>query len=148
MLKIRYVQPSDLQDVYTLSNDTVVRLNSINKEHIEWQEHVRWFNEKLNSDDSIFYILEYDNNFTGYCRLDRKINFWIISIAISTNYRNIGLGSKLLHVVCSKNSDKQIVAYVNEKNTASSKLFLKNNFIYMNNVIIHGEKYVLFKFSC
>lgn len=145
MLKIRYVQPSDLQDVYTLSNDTVVRLNSINKEHIEWESHVRWFNEKLNSKDTVFYILEYDGDFAGYCRLDkdREKNFWVITIHLVSKYRNKGFGAFFISHVCKNNSDKNIIAYIKYGNLASYKLFINSKFVFKKFIVYNNEKYYL-----
>ena len=145
MLKIRYVQPSDLQDVYTLSNDTVVRLNSINKEHIEWESHVRWFNEKLNSKDTVFYILEYDCDFAGYCRLDkdREKNFWVITIHLGSKYRHKGFGAFFISNVCQKNSDKNIISYIKYGNLASYKLFINSKFVFKKFVFFNNEKYYL-----
>ena len=145
MFKIRYVQPSDLQDVYTLSNDTVVRLNSINKEHIEWESHVRWFNEKLNSKDTVFYILEYDGDFAGYCRLDkdREKNFWVITIHLDSKYRHKGFGAFFISYVCQKNSDKNIISYIKCGNLASYKLFINSKFVFKTFIVYNNEKYYL-----
>ena len=142
MYNIRYAQPSDIENIFSLSNDKTVRLNSINKEFIDWQDHVQWFNKKIKSENTIFYIMEYNICFAGYCRLDKdKGNEWIVTIHLEPDYRNKGLGAILLQEVCSKNSDKNIIAYIKYTNDTSYKLFQKSNFRVCEYVYFSDDKY-------
>ncbi len=145
MLKIRHAKDSDMENVYKLSNDDIVRMNSIHKEHIKWEEHIKWFSEKLNSPNVIFYILEFMNKFAGYAHIDlEKNNQWIITIHISSQFRNNGLGAKFLNYICQNNSDKIIVSYIKKDNIASQRIFEKNNFIFIFNKRINNEIYNIY----
>ena len=50
----------DIKDVLNLSNDKLVRCNSINTTPISWEEHVEWFNKRVVS-SLPFYIIRPSN---------------------------------------------------------------------------------------
>lgn len=59
-LNIRLANINDIKDVFMLANDDIVRANSINTSKIKYDEHERWFKDKISSKDTIFYVLEVD----------------------------------------------------------------------------------------
>lgn len=125
---IRLAKIEDMKNVFDLSNDGTVRQNSIHTEKIEWGNHIKWFNSKLNSKDCIFYVAYENKDFVGYCHLHLEDGEWIVTIHISKNMRHKGYGKKLLQYVCRENLDKSIISYVKVKNIPSYNLFKKNNF--------------------
>ena len=128
MLNIRLATLDNMKNVFDLSNDNIVRQNSIHTEKIEWNNHIKWFKNKINSKDSIFYIAEDNNNFIGYCRLDKEKDYWVITIHISDKYRGKGYGSKIIKEICAKNPDKKLKALVKKENSASYNMFLNCGF--------------------
>ena len=139
-LKLRLAEEKDIENVFDLSNDPTVRLNSFHTEAIQWYDHVKWFHNKLAADSSIFYILEFNNDFAGYLRLDKDINGeWVVTIHIANEFRGKGLGTYALRELKNLNTDKKLVAYVKKENLQSQKLFQKANFrIIKQNIAIHG----------
>lgn len=77
-LNIRFASQKDIKNVFMLANDDLVRANSINSQKIKYSDHERWFNDKIKQKDTLFYILEIDENFAGYARLDKQKK-WLLS---------------------------------------------------------------------
>ena len=130
-----------MENVFKLSNDDLVRQNSIHEEKINWENHVVWFKNKISSPESIFYVAQEDDDFIGYCRLDNEDDFWIVTIHIMPQMRNKAYGKTILKHVCKLNEDKKIISYIKEKNIASYKMFLKCNFKLLELEKINGIFY-------
>lgn len=148
-LQIRLATLDDMKDVFELSNDDVVRENSINQNKIRWEDHVKWFENKISDDNSVFYIASYLDSFVGYARLDKSLkeNKWIITIHLKSDFRNRGLGKILINLILSKNDDKEILSYVKIGNIASEKMFVSCGFQFREIEVIHGVKYNCFVFK-
>ena len=145
-LTTRLANINDMKSVFDLSNDDIVRANSIHSEKIKWENHIKWFNDKIAFKNILFYILEFDGNFAGYCHIDMEDNDeWIATIHISKAYRGRNLGFNFLKTICESNSDKNIIAYIKTSNIASKKIFEKNNFQIFDIITINDEKYYLLK---
>ncbi len=43
-----------MKDVYELANDSVVRQNSFNSNEIKYDDHIKWYLNKINNKDCIF----------------------------------------------------------------------------------------------
>ena len=124
-LNIRFANPKDMENVFYLSNDEIVRANSINTEKIAWENHVEWFLNRINRADEPFYIVEDENgNFVGQVRFDKK-DEPIISISITKDFRGKGLASKIIKLCSEKSKYGKIFACVKKGNTSSYKSFVK-----------------------
>lgn len=131
-LKIRLAKNSDAKIIFDLSNDKLVRVNSFNSMQILWEEHVKWFSEKLNNQNCIFYLVVDDkDNFVGQVRFDKikEENSFIVSISLSVDFRGKGLALQVLQIAMDELSKvhtfKFLYANIKEENTSSLKLFLK-----------------------
>lgn len=145
-LTTRLANIDDMKSVFDLSNDDIVRANSIHSEKIKWENHIEWFKSKLDSKVIIFYILEFKGNFAGYCHIDKEANDeWLATIHISKAYRGKNLGFNFLKIICKSNSNKNIIAYIKTSNAASKKIFEKNNFSIFDIITINSEKYYFLK---
>ena len=145
MLKVRLVNSSDIQKIFELSNDDVVRANSINKSKISWESHVKWFNNRIKDLEHPFYIIENDNgDFVSQVRFDTaKEN--VISISISKTFRGKGLASDIIKICTQKSNLKSVYAYVKIANIASKKAFIKAGYKELGIEQINNEDY--FKLS-
>lgn len=149
--EIKLATIEDMKDVFDLSNDKLVRANSINTEQIKWENHQIWFKNKTNDENCIFYTLNSLNNgFIGYVRLDKEDRKWVLTIHLLPNYRGKGLGSKILETICTLNSNKCIIALVKENNLASLKSFKKAKFRETDFVFIKNERYhkLEYEYNC
>ena len=142
---IRTANDGDVKNIFDISNDDLVRSMSIHQNKIAWEDHVKWFSDKLKSKDSIFYILEVAKKLCGYCRLDRDDNQWFITIHLASNYRHKGLGRTLLNYVCEHNTNKKIIAYVKDINVASQRLFKSCGFEFIGNCMLSSNTYQILK---
>ena len=94
---IRLANKNDIKSVFELSNDDVVRRNSINTDKIEWNSHVNWFEKRIQDFKNPFYIVESnEGEFIGQVRFDKKDDEVVISISISPNYRGKSLSSRII----------------------------------------------------
>jgi spore coat polysaccharide biosynthesis predicted glycosyltransferase SpsG/RimJ/RimL family protein N-acetyltransferase len=141
---------NDVKKIYNLSNDNEIRKVSINQNNINWEEHQKWFNNKLNDSKSYYLIAhDYESNFIGQIKFDVLSEVSIISISISNNFRGKGLGSKLLRAACKlffyNYDDIGIIeAYIESSNIQSIKSFLKVGFILKDHKIIDQRNFNLY----
>lgn len=141
--KIDYAKQSDLMDVFYLANDSLTRKNSINQSVINLSEHIKWFENKILSNDCIFYTVRTKKNeFAGYIRFDRDLSFkleeniFIVSISLSAPFRGKGLGVTIINYCCElifeKFTKTTIIAYIKKENIPSYKSFLKAGFVLLS----------------
>lgn len=145
-LQIKLATEKDLMDVFNLSNDPEVRKSSFNSKDIKLEDHKKWFINKINSPDCIFYIVK-DNmkNFIGQVRFDEvQDKEFVIGISINKSFRGKGLGSLIIKVssdkIIKENNANKIYAYIKKENNASLKSFLRADYIIDNEEIINGIK--------
>ena len=126
---IRLAEPRDMKNVFDLSNDDTVRAMSIHPEKIEWESHVKWFENALNNPDVLFYVAETaDGDFIGQVRFTRDNADWVVSISLVKKYRGKGLASGLLRKSIELSHLENVTAYIYNTNGASLKAFEKADF--------------------
>lgn len=116
--------------LYNWANDKEVRENSFSKEKINYEDHIRWFYNKLQSKGLYLFIAYLENIPIGQVRLDFEDNSGIISYSISKEFRSKGYGKSLIVLLESKLKEKDIsfdklIAYVKPDNISSQKVFEK-----------------------
>lgn len=113
----------DVESIYELSNDPIVRENSFNKEQIEYQTHVQWFNNKLKDKRNAFFVLRREDGvFAGQARFDEDDNCLTISVSLAADFRGRGLGKRLIKAASDKAQmvfAKPIKAYIKKSNDSS-----------------------------
>jgi spore coat polysaccharide biosynthesis protein SpsF len=127
---LRRVDYFDMELLYHWANDPVTRANSINFEPIIFDEHERWFKEKLNSCNVLFYIYHNGNQDIGQVRVDIKDNIAVINYSIAPSFRGKGYGYRMMILAEKEIQDnyhaiRWIQAEVKYKNTASQHIFRK-----------------------
>lgn len=147
MLSFRRVTSSDVNLLFDWTNDPETRNNSFNNEPIPYEEHVAWFNHKINDANALL-LLFYNpqNEPIGLVRFDHKKDHTIISISIDKDHRGKGHSTEMLKLACveAKKSllTEKILAYVHQRNQASNKSFMRSGFQLekvetVNNIISH-----------
>lgn len=131
-----YCKPATKNDaklLYDWSNEPSVRSNSFNSEPIEWEDHVKWFNKKLESHTTKIFILYQGITPLGQVRLDFVNRCWEIAYSIDKNYRGKGLGKKIIEIAQSKiPQNTTLKASVKNENIASIKVFKQLGFEVMD----------------
>lgn len=126
---IRMAKIDDMKNVFELSNDDLVRQNSIHIEKIDWETHVEWFKARINKIDEPFYIVEDKNGkFMGQLRFDKQNDDFVVSVSIAPEFRGKGLASEILSEAIKKSGLKNLSAYIFDFNEASKNAFEKAGF--------------------
>lgn len=145
---LRKARKEDVRNIFLLSNDDVVRLNSINRKKISWEEHVKWFNDKLKDPFYVIYVVSDDeDHFLGQVKFEILKDIAVISISISPDFRGRGLGRYVLKSACEKfhierPDIKEIEAIIRPSNLPSIKIFEYAGFKYKEDITINDEKFL------
>jgi RimJ/RimL family protein N-acetyltransferase len=128
--------------VWKWANENSVRTVSFSDAFIPWEEHVRWFEERINR--PYFYIaLNQDDRPVGQIRFDQIQGETFISVMIDSHFRNWGYGAALIRLGCEKvffSSDiTAIHAYMKPDNEASRMAFVKAGFKELPKTVYQGH---------
>ncbi|MBK6524756.1 MAG: GNAT family N-acetyltransferase [Crocinitomicaceae bacterium] len=132
-LTIRRTNLSDLDIVYNWINDPLVRNQSYSTAAVSMSNHTNWFNSKINSSQTSYYILEFKGERMGQIRFEHTGNSALINYLIAPEFRQKGWGSVLLkkgilEMLRENPKVKEISGYVKLGNAASRNSFIRCNF--------------------
>jgi UDP-2,4-diacetamido-2,4,6-trideoxy-beta-L-altropyranose hydrolase len=143
-LKLRNAKHDDCELLWKWANDPIVRAASFSSDYILWEDHLKWFNEKLNSFDCYYFIavnkLEQP---VGQIRfdIDKELQA-LVSISVDDKYRGQGYGKLILQMAISKLfqhiSVIKIRALIKSGNVSSIKLFESGGFKTVNFIPTHS----------
>jgi RimJ/RimL family protein N-acetyltransferase len=135
---------SDVNLYYNWLNDPEVREKSYDSSIIKWQNHVNWFNEKINNPDYYFYIFQNNRlDYIGQVRI-QKVNGMnsVIGVSVCIEQRGMGYGSIILIESCKDffklNNNFIINAYIKNNNISSKIIFEKAGFIFLENILYNN----------
>jgi len=132
-LKLRSAKLFDKEKTYEWANDPLVRKFSFNNDPVSFENHLKWFMERLNSNHCAYYILEIEENAVGSIRFDIEKNTAKINYLIDPEFTGKGLGTRILkegidRLRSEKPSVRIIYGFVIKGNLASIKIFEKLGF--------------------
>ncbi|MGK9476881.1 GNAT family N-acetyltransferase [Melioribacter sp. OK-6-Me] len=149
---LRKAVAGDSKIVYELSNDPTVRMQSINKNPIPWEEHLVWFNKKIN-DENYLFLLAFDreDRFIGQIRFQIEDNHAFVSVSLTENFRGKGLSKRIIkegsrRLFVENQNVRSITAYILPQNSASLSAFEASGYKLEGEELINNEiykKYVL-----
>ena len=131
----------DSQSLFDWANDSETRKNSICSKKIIWNDHLKWFQQKINSKNTEIFIV-YEKEPIGTLRIDKINDTLYISFNVLAQYRGKGYGHRIILLAVEKFSDKPLVAEVLEENISSQKIFERNKFIIENKLEKNGKKVI------
>lgn len=148
MIFIRKATKKDMELLFQWANDSSLREFSINTGKIVWNEHVKWFLNKMDSNSYIL-IAETDLGIPiGQIRFDKDNNYYLIDFYVANEYRGKGYGKLLLNngmnYVVSEIKNIAFKAMVNEKNTPSIKSFLAEGFNLRERELINEQIFLCY----
>lgn len=150
---LRKARNADAKIIFELSNEDVVRDNSVNTNKIVWSDHLSWLSAKLESKDC-FYLLAFttENNFVGQIRYDINDDTASISISVSKDFRGRGFSTLLLtssvELMFNQYSKvKSVSAKIHRKNIASAKTFTKAGYQYSHQETINSNEFDVLKLT-
>ena len=115
-------------------NNSYIRKYSFNKSKVSFSDHYQWFEEKIYSRDTEYYILEINNIPIGSIRFDEiltnnaKINYLIDPLYSGKGYGKHILEHGIIKLKKSCPDVKNVYGVVFEQNIASIKIFNKLGF--------------------
>jgi UDP-2,4-diacetamido-2,4,6-trideoxy-beta-L-altropyranose hydrolase len=122
---------ADIHDAELLlkwANDFDVRNNAINQAQITWENHLKWFSDKLKNINYEFYIFLLDNIPIGQIRLDLQESYWAIDYSVDKKYRGLGYGKLMVKEIIEKFPERKFLAIVKNGNIQSLSVFRNLNF--------------------
>jgi len=131
MLHFVRADKTHIKITFDWANDCDVRKYSFNEKKIKYEDHAKWFNNKINAPDCIYFIGTDGDKNVGQIRLDISENSGIISYSVAKEYRGQGYGLQLLQTLekyildNSEYLDFYLIGRVKSENTASVRCFLK-----------------------
>ncbi len=116
---------NDCDLLFNWANDKTVRENSFNSNKIKYEEHVNWFQNKLNSNTCDIFVFYYENIPTGKVIIDIENKEAKISYSIDANYRGCSLSIEMLKLleINVELPINKFVGYVKYDNIKSQKVF-------------------------
>ena len=150
--RIRIANPEDCIPLWELTNDPLVRKNSITNHWIPYDEHLGWYQDKMTSDRTQIYILEIASVFAGQIRYDLRDNYADLSFSVAGPFRGMGLGYYLINNTWRKASRMLgaigVHGIVQKNNLPSLQIFTKAGFSTIGNKVIKGVEYSVFERLC
>jgi RimJ/RimL family protein N-acetyltransferase len=138
LILIRKACEDDAKLLFEWVNEPNVRKSSVNSDPIEWNGHLQWFRQKLDSELSYIYILE-ERISLGQIRFDPRTesNGYDIDFSIDKEFRGQSLGSLIIEkgiqeIRKVKREHISLYATVKKENIPSLKAFLNNEFVIQN----------------
>jgi RimJ/RimL family protein N-acetyltransferase len=141
---IRRARLADMEMVFLLSNDPVVRQQSIHPQTITLEQHVQWFTRRIKDPDYIFLVVhDRRKQLIGQVRYAVKNDSAVVNICINRDFRGKGLAAPLLKKTAAmvfkmKPELTEIIAYIKPDNVASSRSFLKAGYTYRQPALINN----------
>lgn len=136
---IKKADKSHCDLLFHWANDELVRKSSFNKEKIKYEDHVKWFYNKLTSKNSYIYVAYIEDIPVGQIRIDLQGCNGIISYSICNSFRGMGYGEAIIRLSESRIKEEdtiigKLTAYVKYENIPSQKIFEKLNYIKSDNI--------------
>ena len=133
LLQIRPATRADCRLLWDLANDPVVRTSAFSQASISWEDHLSWFESKMQSTTCHILIGEVGRSVAGQVRVEERSNGQgEIDITVAREFRGEGLGSHLIdfvvHQLFASTAISRIHAYILPQNTASQQAFEKAGF--------------------
>lgn len=148
MIKLRHANRKDCRTIWQWANDPDVRAVSFAPEPIAYEDHVKWFEARLDDADCLMYIAE-DSAAgrhptpVGQARFERKGQEAVISISLDREFRARGLGARIIELAARTYlaaTDAQVInAYIKTENAASLAAFKKAGFYSGKSILIANQ---------
>jgi L-amino acid N-acyltransferase YncA len=141
---VRPAVPTDALDLLNWRNDSYVRNMSRKTDVISVEEHLKWFENVLNSQNKLILMGSINELKIGMVRFDKHAKkLWEVSIVLAPSARGKKISKyflkKAISYFCLKHSNSFIFAEIKQCNEPSIKLFQSLNFSLKshNNGIFH-----------
>lgn len=134
-IQLRAATVDDIRTVFAWRNDPYIRARSSHPDYVvTWDEHRRWFNETLQDDKRLIFIVTLQEQPIGQVRFDRiDAARSIISVYVLSQFTGAGYGVDAIRRGCKAAveawGEQTIIACVRAENRAGSSGFRKAGFV-------------------
>jgi RimJ/RimL family protein N-acetyltransferase len=148
-LTYRLADSDDASLYFEWVNDPLVRENAHHTAVIEWVDHVKWFEKKLNS-DSLMFVFFKDQIPVGQVRIEAE-EFPKIDFSVDRRYRGNYVGFRMITSIVRLLQKLRffhcLQAEVKSTNIASIKAFGKAGFTQISDRNINGVDCKVFEYN-
>ena len=135
--RLRNATKEDEEITYLWVSDPAIRKYAFNREQVLYEDHSKWFWEKLSSPNCEFYIFELGERPIGSMRIDIVGNVGNINYLLDSTMHGKGYGSELIRMGEKKimnriDSVKELRAIVLVENVASKRIFERQGYTVLN----------------
>ncbi len=147
VLLLRHATQDDCSLLWEWANETATREASFIQDYITWEEHQKWFTQKMNdSSCHIFIACEPGGKPVGQVRFEIAGESARVSMSVEKDERNKGYGSSMIRIASDQlfrtTSVNVIHAYIKENNSGSLRAFRDAGFVDRGKVVLHGQEAV------
>lgn len=141
----RHASVNDSRLIYQWQTDETVRFNSFNQKSFSFDQHQKWFLERVDNEKFRFLIFSDDSNSEiGLVRFQMLESQWLIGVIVAPDFRGKGLSSQMIRIgskwAC--NIRKMVVlAQIKKTNNASIKAFKAAGFLFDKLISEQAEQY-------
>jgi RimJ/RimL family protein N-acetyltransferase len=151
-ITFRPARKEDCRLVWKWANDPEIRSASFSTGPISWERHVRWFVEKLNDSEHVFFVLlRFDDEPVGQVRYAIIGREAVISMSVAQKFRGHGYGIQGIRMTVEelfRHRDIDVVrANIKPDNFKSVKTFTRAGFLEDNSTIEGSSRKQSLKFS-
>ena len=150
-LDFRKAEAIDLDLFYGWRNEDAVMKNSFKKNEVPSNDHIKWFEEKINDNNCLMYVLLVNTIPAGQVRFDVEGEEAVISISLDKDFRGRSIGCRgiklLSNEAIKKNKIKKIVALIKPENKTSIKAFTGAGYALERVTKYRGQKAELLVFK-
>lgn len=152
-LSLRLVRESDCRLLFEWADDPVARAASFHSAAISWEDHARWFAERLQDAQSVIYIGENAaGERVGVVRFQINGESAVLSVNVAPEFRGQGWGKELIALATRSlvraRSARRIDALVKPDNQASVRLFEASGFRRAGTERVADQDALLFTWEC
>jgi len=130
-VELRQVWEGDLKNIYNWRNHPSVRKNSFSTGKISMEEHLRYWNSRMNDAAKHSFVIVAGGKDAGLVRLDPLKGAYEVHILVAPEMQGKGIGLAAIAAAkegARKLGIKKLVAQVKPGNAASQAIFSKNGF--------------------
>jgi UDP-2,4-diacetamido-2,4,6-trideoxy-beta-L-altropyranose hydrolase len=148
-IKLRRATESDCEQLFSWANDPVVRSASFHSEPVVWENHRRWFSQKLHDSQSLIFLGEtHAGEPLGQVRFHINAERATLSIVVAPKFRGAGWGKELIALSVRMLMRTRLIRYVDAfvklQNQSSIHLFEAAGFRRAGTEQVAGQPALLF----
>jgi len=151
-LRFRQARKDDMHLIWEWVNDPKVRESAFNSSLITWENHQRWFNQKLDDADArMFIVTDSNNNPVGQLRMEGVGQTALIDISIDSKMRGKNLSVNILKNglrLLFENPKWMIAeAWIKKTNKPSLSAFMRAGFTCIGEKVVNNQIAVGYSFK-